>query len=454
MDAVLLSRLQFAITVGFHFLFVPLTIGLALVVAILETRYVRSRDPGYQNQARFWGKLFTINFVLGVVTGLTMEFQFGTNWAEYSRFMGDIFGSPLAAEALVAFFLESTFLSMWIFGWKKLSAKMHLFAAWMVAIGTHLSAVWIIIANGWMQHPVGYVLRNGRAEMVDFLAVLTNSYAWHIYFHTVLSCYVLSGFFMLAVCAYHLLRRQQADFFRRSFRIALVLALVGTVGVAVTGHLNGQNVARVQPTKFAAMEAVWETQAGVPTYLLALPDAAREQNAVEAFGIPGLTSFLAFNDPAAAITGLKDFPPEERPPVALTFWGFRVMVLLGIYFLLVALGGWYLERRGRLLDTPWYLKLLLYSVPLPYLAINLGWMVTEVGRQPWAVYGLMQTAKAVSPVPAASVLASLAAMSVLYAALAILDFYLLARTAKRGPEGLPTGTPAPPVPAGGASIAE
>lgn len=331
---------------------------------------------------------------------------------------------------------------------------MHLFAAWMVAIGTHLSAVWIIIANGWMQHPVGYVLRNGRAEMVDFLAVLTNSYAWHIYFHTVLSCYVLSGFFMLAVCAYHLLRRQQADFFRRSFRIALVLALVGTVGVAVTGHLNGQNVARVQPTKFAAMEAVWETQAGVPTYLLALPDAAREQNAVEAFGIPGLTSFLAFNDPAAAITGLKDFPPEERPPVALTFWGFRVMVLLGIYFLLVALGGWYLERRGRLLDTPWYLKLLLYSVPLPYLAINLGWMVTEVGRQPWAVYGLMQTAKAVSPVPAASVLASLAAMSVLYAALAILDFYLLARTAKRGPEGLPTGTPAPPVPAGGASIAE
>lgn len=434
MDVVLLSRLQFAVTVGFHFLFVPLTIGLALLLAIMETKYVRSGDARYKSMAKFWGKLFIINFVLGVVTGLTMEFQFGTNWSEYSKFMGDIFGSPLAIEALMAFFLESTFISIWIFGWERVSKKAHLFAAWMVALGTHLSAIWIIVANGWMQNPVGYVLRHGRAELNNFMAVVTNSYAWHMYFHVILAAYVLSGFVVLGISAYHLLRKQNADFFKSSFRFALVMALIGILGVVLTGHFNGQKVARIQPSKFAAMEAVWKTERGVPAYLVVVPVEKSESNPVEAVGIPGLTSFLAFNNSNAKVTGLKDIPPAKRPPVALTFWSFRVMVLLGIYFLVMVAFGWYLQAKNRLLDSPRFLKLLLYSIPLPYIAINLGWMVTEVGRQPWTVYGLMTTAKSVSPEPAGNVLFSLTTMVVLYSLLVVLDFYLIAKNAKKGPE--------------------
>ncbi len=434
MDAVLLSRLQFAVTVGFHFLFVPLTIGFALLVAVMETLYVRSGDTRYKSMAKFWGKLFTINFVLGVVTGLTMEFQFGTNWSEYSKFMGDIFGSPLAIEALMAFFLESTFISIWIFGWERVSKKAHLFAAWMVALGTHLSAVWIIVANGWMQNPVGYVLRNGRAELNNFTAVITNSYAWHEYFHVILSAYVLSGFVVLGISAYHLLRKQNVEFFKNSFRIALVIALIGALGVPLTGHFNGQNTARVQPSKFAAMEAIWKTGQGIPAYLVVIPSERSESNPVEAIGIPGLTSFLAFNNFNAKVTGLKDIPPAKRPPVAPVFWGFRIMVLLGIYFLGMAAFGWYLQAKNRLLDSTRFLKLLLYSIPLPYIAINLGWMVTEVGRQPWTVYNLMTSAKSVSPVAVSNVLFSLTAVTMLYSLLVVLDFYLIAKNAKNGPE--------------------
>lgn len=436
MDAVLLSRLQFAVTVGFHFLFVPLTIGFALLVAVLETLYIRSGDAKYKSMAKFWGKLFTINFVLGVVTGLTMEFQFGTNWSEYSKFMGDIFGSPLAVEALMAFFLESTFISIWIFGWERVSKKVHLFAAWMVALGTHLSAVWIIVANGWMQNPVGYVLRNGRAELKSFMAVITNSYAWHEYFHVILSAYVLSGFVALGISAYHLLRKQNVEFFQKSFSVALIIALIGVIGAPLTGHLNGQETARMQPSKFAAMEAIWKTGRGVPAYLVVVPDEKSESNPVEAIGIPGLTSFLAFNNFNAKITGLKDIPPAKRPPVAPVFWGFRIMVLLGIYFLVMTVFGWYLQAKNKLLDSTRFLRLLLYSIPLPYIAINLGWMVTEMGRQPWTVYNLMTTAKSVSPVPASNVLLSLAAMVVLYSLLVVLDFYLIAKNAKKGPESL------------------
>jgi len=378
MDIVTLSRIQFALTIGFHFIFVPLTIGLALLLAIWETQYVRTNNPEYKRTAQFWGKLFTINFVLGVVTGLTMEFQFGTNWANYSIFMGDIFGSPLAIEALVAFFLESTFLAAWLFGWNKLSPKMHLFSIWMVALGTHLSAIWIIIANGWMQNPVGYVIRNNRAELVDFMAVITNPYAWHIYFHTLLSCYVLSAFVVLGICAYHFLKKNEVDFFKRSFSYAIILALVASVGVAASGHLNGQNVARLQPSKFAATESLWETQKNVPFYLLILPDEENETNKIEAFGIPGLTSFMAFNDFQAEITGLKDIPVDKRPPVAITFWSFRLMVALGFFFILMSLLGIYLKQKKKLIENKLYLKILLYTIPLPYVAINLGWTVTEV----------------------------------------------------------------------------
>ncbi|GBF10941.1 cytochrome ubiquinol oxidase subunit I [Tepidibacillus sp. HK-1] len=434
MDVVTLSRLQFAITIGFHFLFVPLTLGLVILVAIMETLYVKTNDIMYKKMAKFWGKLFIINFALGVVTGITMEFQFGTNWSEYSKYVGDIFGAPLAIEATVAFFLESTFLGVWIYGWDRLSKKLHAFAIWMVALGTNLSAVWIIIANGWMQHPVGYVLRNGRAELVDFMAVVTNKYAWLMFFHTVLSGYVLSAFFVLGISAYHLLRHQHLDFFKKSFRIALIFAIFSSIGVAVLGDLNGSNVADVQPAKFAAMESIWETQQGAPMYLLQIPDEKNEGNRIETLGIPKLTSFLAFKDPNATIKGLKDFPLEERPPVNLTFYAFRIMVGLGVYFILMSFIGWYLQRKNKLLDSRLYLKMMLYSIPLPYIAINLGWVVAEVGRQPWIVYGLMKTADAVSPIPASNVLTTLIGVVVFYTILIVADLYLLVKYAKMGPD--------------------
>jgi len=430
----MLSRVQFAITIMFHYLFVPLTLGLVIIVAIMETIYLKTNKEIYKKMAKFWGKLFIINFVLGVVTGITMEFQFGTNWSEYAKYVGDIFGAPLAIEATVAFFLESTFLGVWIYGWDKISKKLHTFAIWMVALGTNLSAVWIIIANGWMQNPVGYVLRNGRAELVDFTAVITNKYAWLMFTHAVTAGYVVAAFFVLGISAYHLLKRNQVEFFKKSMYIALVFALFSTVAVAIAGDLNGSNVAKVQPAKFAAMESVWETTAGAPMYLLQIPDEENQRNAVEAFGIPKLGSFLAFKDPDATVTGLLDFPVDERPPVAVTFYSFRIMVGLGVYFLLMAVIGLYLYFKNKLLDAKLFLRMLLYSIPLPYIANHLGWAVAEVGRQPWIVYGLMKTEEAVSPIPVANVIASLSGVVLFYTILIIADIYLLVKYAKRGPD--------------------
>lgn len=433
LDVTLLSRLQFAVTVGFHFIFVPLSIGLILFTAIMETMYVRTRDPKYKTLTKFWGKLFTINFILGVVTGVAMEFQFGTNWSKYSEFMGDIFGSPLAVEALMAFFLESTFLGIWIFGWEKLSPKMHAFAGWMVAIGTHLSAIWIIVANGFMQNPVGYALNNGRAEMVNFWAVLGNPYAWYTYVHTILACYTVGSFFVLAVAGYHLLRKQNIDLMQASLKVATVFAIVATIGNAVSGHFNGQNVALRQPVKLAAMESIWETGSNQPFNLLVVPDEANETNSIETLSIPGLASWMAYGDANATITGLKDIPAAERPPVALTFWSFRLMVGLGLLMLLVAVFAWWRNRKGTLPDAKGLLKLMMWSVPLPYIATTLGWMTAEVGRQPWTVYGLITTADSVSPIASLDVIISFALVVIFYLIIVGIDIYLLVRYSKAGP---------------------
>lgn len=429
----MLSRIQFAVTIMFHYLFVPLTLGLVIIVAIMETIYLKTNNDLYKRMAKFWGKLFIINFALGVVTGITMEFQFGTNWSEYSKYVGDIFGAPLAIEATVAFFLESTFLGIWIYGWDKISKRLHTFSIWMVALGTNLSAVWIIIANGWMQHPVGYVLRNGRAELVDFMAVITNKYAWLMFFHSVTAGYVVAAFFVLGISAYHLLKKSEIEFFKKSMYIGLIFALFSTIAVAIIGDLNGTNVAKVQPAKFAAMESIWETQSGAPMYLIQVPDEDNGGNAIEAVGIPKLASFLAFKDPNATIKGLNDFPANERPPVAVTFWSFRVMVGLGVYFIMMALLGLYLNRKKKLLESKLYLRLLLYSIPLPYIANHLGWAVAEVGRQPWIVYGIMRTEEGVSPVPISNVISSLAGVVVFYLILIIVEIFLMVKYARKGP---------------------
>ncbi len=435
MDAVFLARLQFALTALFHFIFVPLTLGLSVLVAIMETRYVKTGDETYLRMTKFFGKLFLINFALGLVTGITLEFQFGMNWARYSKFMGDIFGPPLAIEATAAFFLESTFLGVWIFGWKKVSKSMHAISMWLVAFGTSVSALWILVANAWMQHPVGYVIRNGRAEFTNFIAAVTQPYAILKFLHTVTAGYVVGAFFVMGVSAYHLLRNRDVDLFKKAFKIGAGFGIFATIVVFLIGDFHAAEVAETQPTKFAAMESVWNTEKSAPMYLFMFPDEKNQKNTVEVIGIPKMLSMLAYHDPNATVKGLKDFPKGDRPPVTITFISFRSMVILGTLFILLSLFAFYLIRKDKLLDKKWFLKMMIWAIPLPYIAIELGWVVAEVGRQPWIVYGLMKTADATSTaVTIPQIIMSLVGFVVLYGALGIIDIYLLIKYAKKGPE--------------------
>jgi cytochrome d ubiquinol oxidase subunit I len=431
MDVVMLSRLQFYATSAFHFLFVPLTLGLSWIVAYMETRYVRTGDETYLAMTKFWGKIFLINFAVGVVTGITLEVQFGTNWSGYSAYVGDIFGSLLAIEATAAFFLESTFIGVWIFGWQKLSKKAHAGVAWLIAIGSNLSAVWILIANSWMQHPVGYTIRNGRAELTDFFAVITQKFAVLQIIHVLSSAILLAGFLIMGISAYHLLKKQHIDFFSRSFRIGLVCGLVGSLVVAVEGDFHAKDVTEKQPVKLAAMESLWDTTRQAPIYLLAVPDEENGRNAVELLPIPGVLSFLGHGDFNAEVKGLNDFPRDERPPVLPVFLAFRGMVALGTYFILITLYG--MLRRNKLLESPLLLKAMLFSIPLPYLAIQLGWIVTELGRQPWIVWGMMRTSDAASPIAASQVVMTLIGFTLVYSLLGFAGYYLMYKHAKQGP---------------------
>jgi cytochrome d ubiquinol oxidase subunit I len=432
MDVVFLSRLQFAAATMFHFLFVPLTLGLSVLVAIMETKYARTGDETYLRMTKFWGKLFLINFALGVVTGITLEFQFGTNWSRYSAYVGDIFGSLLAIEATAAFFLESTLIGIWIFGWKKLSAKAHAAVMWLIAGAGNISAIWILTANGWMQQPVGYVIRNGRAELADFAAVLFNKFSILQILHVIPAAFILSAFFVMGISAYHLLKNQHVDFATRSFKMGLVCGLIASVFIVIQGDLHARHVTAVQPAKLAAMESLWETTTQAPIHLIALPDEENEKNAIQIGSIPGVLSFLGHHDFNAEIKGLKAFPKDERPPVLLTFLSFRGMVGLGMYFvLMMIIGVW---KRNQLLESPGYLKLMLYSIPLPYLAIQMGWIVAEVGRQPWIVYGIMKTSDAVSPIATSQVATSLVAFVLVYGLLGAVGYYLIFKYARKGPE--------------------
>lgn len=432
MTVLFLSRLQFAAATMFHFLFVPLTLGLSVLVAVMETKYARTGDEVYLKMTKFWGKLFLINFAVGIVTGITLEFQFGTNWSRYSSFVGDIFGSLLAIEATAAFFLESTLLGVWIFGWKKLSRKAHATVMWFIAGASNLSALWILIANSWMQHPVGYVVRNGRAELNDFAAVVLQPWALLEFTHVVSAALILASFFVMGVSAYHLLKKQHTDFFTRSFRIALAFGLVFSIVEVVEGHIHGADVAKKQPAKLAAMESHWETTTYAPKYLFAIPDEKNERNTIEILPIPGVLSLLATHSLSGEVKGLKAFPRDERPPVFISYAAFNTMVALGFYFALMTIIGWL--KRKKLSESPGYLKLMLYSIPLPYLAIELGWVLAEVGRQPWIVYGVMKTSNAVSPIATSQVLTSFLAFIVVYGLLGAVGFYLIIKNARRGPE--------------------
>ncbi|MFM8319955.1 MAG: cytochrome ubiquinol oxidase subunit I [Chloroflexota bacterium] len=454
MDPLVLARLQFAVTTVYHFFFVPLTLGLSLLVALIETLYAATGNPLYLRMTKFWGKLFVINFAMGVVTGIVQEFQFGMNWSEYSRFVGDIFGAPLAIEALLAFFLESTFLGIWIFGWERLSRRAHAAAIWLVAIASNLSAVWILIANSFMQEPVGYALRNGRAEMTDFFAVMLNPNVWVMVPHTLSAGLVTGAFFMMGVSAYHLLRHHQTDLFRRSFQVAAIFGMLASILVALNGHSQAQHMVETQPMKMAAAEGLYETESPASFSLLTIGDLS-QRSEVFSLRLPRMLCLLAYNQLDCTIEGINNLqekyvqqygPGDYIPPVAFTYWTFRIMVGAGFALIGLALYGLFLATGELLEKRPRALQLFLWAIFLPYLANAAGWLLTELGRVPWVVYGLMTLDQAVSTtVPAWQVLISLLGYTVVYGALMVVTIYLLRKYARAGaPEipGLPEQPPA------------
>lgn len=440
MDALTLARLQFGITTIYHFFFVPLTLGLSLLVALMETAYVRTGNDVFKRMTTFWGRLFLINFAMGVVTGIVQEFQFGMNWSNYSRFVGDIFGAPLAIEALLAFFLESTFLGIWIFGWDKLSKRLHLAAIWLVVLGSNISAFWILIANSFMQEPVGYIIRNGRAQMTDFFALLTNPNLWVQFPHVLMAGLATGAFFVLGISAWHLLRKKgDLDLFRRSAHIALVIALISSFLVSIAGHVQAQHMVQTQPMKMAAAEALWNSEDPASFSLFTIGNVQGNKD-VFSIRVPDLLSILSYNEAGGQVQGINQLqalytqkygPGDYIPPVAMIYWSFRLMVGSGVLMILLSLMGLFLFLRKRLVTTRWFLWILLFAIGLPFLANACGWIMTEMGRQPWIVFGVLKTMQAVSPtVGWGSVLASLVIFTLLYGALAVADVFLLVRYAK------------------------
>jgi cytochrome bd ubiquinol oxidase subunit I len=440
MDVVALARLQFAVTTVYHFFFVPLTLGLVILVAVMETIYVQSGNEMYKRMAQFWGRLFLINFAMGVVTGIVQEFQFGMNWSTYSRFVGDIFGAPLAVEALLAFFMESTFLGIWIFGWERLSKRWHLAMIWLVVLGSHLSAFWILAANSFMQEPVGFVLRHGRAEMTNFFALLTNPNLWVQFPHVILGGWATGAFFILGISAYHLMKKtSEQPFFRRSLHIGLGVGLASSILVAMVGHVQAQHMVQIQPMKMAAAEALWNSEqpASFSLFTIGSLDGTSDVFSVR---VPYVLSVLSYNNFTGRVEGInelqaryvKEFGPGNYvPPVPIVYWTFRIMIGAGMLMILFALFGLILLWRHALERQKWFLWVLVGAIALPFLANATGWIMTEVGRQPWIVFGLLQTSHAASPnVSAMSVLISLIVFTLLYGALAVVDTYLLVRYAK------------------------
>jgi len=444
MDPVILSRWQFAVTTIYHFFFVPVTLGLSLFLAILETKYVTSGDETYKKMVKFWGKIFLINFAIGIVTGIVQEFHFGLNWSEYARFMGDVFGAPLAIEGLMAFFLESTFIGIWIFGWDKLSKRAHAAAAWMVALGSNLSALWILVANSFMQNPVGYAIRNGRAEMTDFWALLGNPNVWHQFPHVVTAGISVGGFVIMAFSAWHILQNRPGskEFFRKSFQWAAVYTLVGSVLVGLIGHAQGQFLAKSQPLKVAAMEGHWETEQPASFSVIAVIDQKNQENPFD-IKVPKALSFLLFNDFSSEFKGLIDLQAEEIakygpgnyiPPVTISYWSSRTMIGIGLLMILISGLAVYWSWKKNIEDKRWFLKILIPAGLLPTIAITAGWLVAETGRWPWIVHGLQKIEDAVSPsITPGNIIFSLISFIILYGVLAVIGVSLMLKYGKSDP---------------------
>ena len=437
LDPLLLSRLQFALTIGFHFLFPPLTIGLAWLLVAVEWLGWRRDDEEYRRAGEFFGKILGLTFAVGVATGIVMLFQFGTNWAEYSKFVGDVFGAPLAAEAIFAFFLESTFLGLYLFGRGRVSKAVHCLSILMVALGSTISAFWIIVANSWQQTPAGYVVRNGRAELTDFTAAVFNPSTLERFFHTMAACCVAGAFLMAGISAHLVLKNRQTEVAVKTLKVALVFALIASVATLFpTGHHHAQQVARTQPEKLAAIEGLIHGGQRAPLLIFGVPsdNPPRVDYAVR---LPGLLSLMAFGDVQAPVPGIEDLRSDgwPTPPLVPMFIVFHLMVGLGMLFIAQTGCGVLLLMRGRLDRSRRYLRLLLWTIPLPLVACQLGWVVAEVGRQPWVVYRVLKTADAFSTnVGGGEILFSIITFGLIYLALGALYVFLLARKVGQGPE--------------------
>ena len=445
LSALDLSRWQFGLTTVYHFLFVPLTIGMVLIVALMQTAWVITKDDKFLKLTKFFGKIFLINFAMGVVTGIVQEFQFGMNWSAYSRFVGDIFGAPLAMEGLLAFFFESTFIGLWIFGWGRLSKGVHLATIWVTTLGVWLSAYFILAANSFMQNPVGFDINpvKHRAELTDIGAVLTNIVALNQFPHTITASIMVAGSVIVGVSAYHLKRKQNLDTMLTSLRLGLWTILVGGVGTLISGDGLGLAMVKTQPMKMAAAEALYQTAApaSFSIFTWGTPDGTSELFSIR---IPNLLSFLSTHDLNGQVEGLNNLqaqyqtlygPGNYMPIIWITYWAFRWMIGLGILGGLVSVVGLWMTRKGKTNLSTWKWNLAIWASPIPLLAISIGWMFTEMGRQPWIVFRLMKTTDGISPgITGLDVLMSLIAFTAIYGLLAVVEFRLLMKAAKAGPE--------------------
>ncbi|WP_217585811.1 cytochrome ubiquinol oxidase subunit I [Lentibacillus saliphilus] len=441
MDPLIIARLQFASTTIFHYFFVPVSIGLAFTIAVMQTMYVVKKKDVYRKMTKFWSVLFLINFAVGIVTGILQEFQFGMNWSTYSRFVGDVFGPSLAIEGLLAFFLESTFIAVWVFGWDRLPKKVHLASIWLVSIGTTISAFWILSANSFMQNPVGFEMAGERAQMNDFVAILTNPHLWSQFPHVLMTSIATGAFLVAGISAWKLIRKHDVEMFKRSFRISIIIGASTAFMMLFTGHWQAQYLVESQPMKMAAAEALWETSEDpAPFTVFANINTEEKMNEYE-LQIPYLLSFLSYNKFSGSLEGLNQLQAEYEaeygpgnyiPPVKTLFWAFRIMTGVGSLLLLAALYGGYVSRKNKLPKNNLYMKAMPWVIALPFIGNTAGWIMTEMGRQPWVVFGMMKTEDAVSPsVTAGEMLFSFISFTTIYAILAILTIYLFARHIKK-----------------------
>lgn len=442
MEGLILARIQFASTTVFHFIFVPLTIGLAFIIAIMQTLYLVKKKDVYKKMAQFWGKFFLINFAVGIVTGIIQEFQFGMNWSSYSRFMGDVFGAPLAIEALLAFFIESTFIGLWIFGWDKLNKKVHLACIWLVSLSTAISAFWILTANSFMQNPVGYTLNNGRAETTDFLAVITNPKVLVAFPHVIFGALATGAFFVVGISAFNFLKKRDLDFFKRSVTIGLIIGVISSLGIAFSGHAQSTYLMGAQPMKMASAEGLYEDSGDPAAWTVLANIDTKNKETNFRLEIPYALSFLAYGEFKGKVDGMNTIQAQYEqqygegnyiPPVKTTFWSFRIMVIAGGLLVLLSLLGLFWKWRGTLEKKTTYLKIMVAMLFMPFIANTFGWIMSEIGRQPWIVNGLMKTADGVSSVSAGSVLFSLVSFTLVYTLLGVAMIALFIKVIKQGP---------------------